>query len=130
MNRNLYLQDVRVIAQIVAKWSVYALPLTEDVLEGLRKKCRAERVMVELNGMKQVADFYANMPEDWLVYQEIMFADASTFSMYNANMRSLVVDKVGGCEMIVFNRMTEDTDKMELHNYLTHWYEWFEKELH
>ena len=33
MDRNLYLQDVRVIAQIVAKWSVYALPLTEDVLE-------------------------------------------------------------------------------------------------
>ena len=33
MARNLYLQDVRVIAQIVAKWSVYALPLTEDVLE-------------------------------------------------------------------------------------------------
>lgn len=89
--------------------------LTEDVLEGLRKKCRAERVMVELNGMKQVADFYANMPQDWLVYQEIMFADASTFSMYNANMRSLVVDKVGGCEMVVFNRADESVDRMELH---------------
>ena len=33
MDRNLYLQDVREIAQIVAKWSVYALSLTEDVLE-------------------------------------------------------------------------------------------------
>lgn len=89
--------------------------LDEKSLEALRKKYRAERVMVELNGMKMVSDFYAKMPESWLVYQEIMFADASTFLMYNANMRSLVVDKVGGCEMVVFNRADESVDRMELH---------------
>ena len=89
--------------------------LNEKSLEALRKKYRAERVIVELNGMKTVSDFYANLPEDWLVYQEIMFADASTFAMYNANMRSLVVDKVGGCEMVVFNRADESVDRMELH---------------
>lgn len=89
--------------------------LDEKSLEALRKKYRAERVMVELNGMKLVSDFYAKMPESWQVYQEIMFADASTFLMYNANMRSLVVDKVGGCELIVFNRYDESIDKMELH---------------
>lgn len=33
MDENLYMRDVREIAEIVAKWSVYALPLTEDVLE-------------------------------------------------------------------------------------------------
>lgn len=89
--------------------------LDEKSLEALRKKYRAERVMVELNGMKLVSDFYAKLPESWLVYQEIMFADASTFLMYNANMRSLVVDKVGGCEMVVFNRYDDSVDKMELH---------------
>lgn len=89
--------------------------LTDKDLEALRKKYRAERVMVELNGMKQVSDFYAKLPENWQVYQEIMFADASTFPMYNANMRSLVVDKVGGCEMVVFNRADESVDRMELH---------------
>ncbi len=89
--------------------------LNEKSLEALRKKYRAQRVMVELNSMKTVSDFYAKLPEDWLVYQEIMFADATTFQMYNANMRSLVVDKVGGCEMIVFNRYDESIDKMELH---------------
>ena len=30
-------------------------------------------------------------------------------------MRSLVVDKLGGCEMVVFNRVDENTDKMALH---------------
>lgn len=89
--------------------------LTEDILDNLQKKYKAERVLVELNGMQQVGDLYSVFPESWLIYQEVMFADASTFPMYNANMRSLVVDKVGGCEMIVFNRVDETTDKMELH---------------
>lgn len=89
--------------------------ITTEALDALQKKYRAERVILELNGMQQVGDFYAKLPENWLIYQEIMFAEASTFPMYNANMRSLVVDKVGGCEMIVFNRLSEDTDKMELH---------------
>ena len=34
-----------------------------------------------------------------------MFADASTFLSYNANMRQLVVDKLAGAEMLVLNRM-------------------------
>ena len=89
--------------------------LDDKALEALRKKHHAERVCVELNGMKLVSDFYAKMPKNWVVYQEIMFADATTFVMYNANMRSLVVDKVGGCEMIVFNRYNDSIDKMELH---------------
>lgn len=89
--------------------------ITEAELEALRKKHRAERVCVELNGMCQIGDFYAKFPENWVVYQEILFAEAGTFPLYNANMRALVVDKVGGCEMVVFNRMDESTDKMELH---------------
>ena len=89
--------------------------LDEAQLEALRKKHRAQRVCVELNGMKLISDFYAKLPKSWVVYQEIMFAQAATFHMYNANMRSLVVDKLGGCEMVVFNRVDEATDKMELH---------------
>lgn len=33
MDENLYMRDVREVAAVVAKWSVYALPLTENVLE-------------------------------------------------------------------------------------------------
>ena len=89
--------------------------VTEQSLEAMRKKYRAERVCVELNGMKLISDFYAKFPKSWVVYQEIMFAEASTFALYNANMRSLVVDKVGGCEMVVFNRCDDSVDKMEIH---------------
>ena len=33
MDEGLYMRDIREIAAIVAKWSAYALPPTEDVLE-------------------------------------------------------------------------------------------------
>ena len=44
-----------------------------------------------------------------------MFADAQTFQGYNANMRQLVVDKLMGAELVVFNRMTPGADIMPFH---------------
>lgn len=84
-------------------------------LESLCKKHRCERVVVELNGMLQVGLFYQKMPQDWQIAQEVMFADATTILQYNANMRSLVVDKLTGCEMVVFNRVPAGMDIMPLH---------------
>ena len=89
--------------------------LTESLFKNLVKKHKAERVVVEYNGMWLLADFYDALPNGFVVSQEITFADSSTISVYNSNMRNLVVDKLNGCELVVFNRMTEDTDKMELH---------------
>lgn len=89
--------------------------VTTKELAAMAKKCRAERVVAELNGMKLVGDFYQKFPEEWGVAQEVMFADASTIMMYNSNMRNLVVDKLSGCEMVVFNRVKPDQDTMPLH---------------
>lgn len=89
--------------------------LTPETLRELERGCRAERVVVELNGMRMVGDFYEKMPQDWQSAQEVMFADASTIMSYNANMRSLVVDKLTGAEMVVFNRMTPEADIMPFH---------------
>ena len=89
--------------------------VTAQELAALLKKHRAERVVVELNGMKQIGDFYQKMPSDWQIAQEVMFADASTILSFNQNMRSLVVDKLSGAEMVVFNRMEKTADKMPLH---------------
>lgn len=89
--------------------------LSPEKLTALAKKHRAERVVAELNGMHNAADFYLKTPEDWQIAQEVMFADASTFLAYNANMRSLVVDKLAGAEMVVFNRMPLDADVMPYH---------------
>ncbi len=89
--------------------------LTPSNLERLQRKHAAERVVVEYNGMWMLDDFYRNMPESWIVYQEFLFADAQTFLTYNANMRALVVDKLKSCEMVVLNRADEKVDKVEIH---------------
>ncbi len=89
--------------------------VTTQELTALQKKHKAQRVVAELNGMQLVGDLYNRFPQDWGVAQEVMFADSTTILQYNANMRNLVVDKLSGCEMVVFNRVTKGQDTMPLH---------------
>jgi uncharacterized membrane protein YcgQ (UPF0703/DUF1980 family) len=71
--------------------------------------------MVELNGMWLASVFYDVIPDNWFVYQEVMCVDSTTFKTYNANMRSLMFDKLQGCSVVFFNRCTPETDIMALH---------------
>ena len=89
--------------------------LTSDLLSGWLKETGAERVIVEYNGMWTLDKLYNALPKKWTIYQEMMFADANTFENYNANMRSLVVDKLKSAELVIFNRFSDDLDKMPLH---------------
>lgn len=89
--------------------------VTTKELLALQKKYRIQRVVVELNGMQQVGDVYMRFPEDWVVAQEVMFADSTTILAYNANMRNLVMDKLVGAQMVVFNRVTPGQDTMPFH---------------
>ena len=89
--------------------------VTTKELQALAKKYKAQRVVAELNGMQQVGDLYMRFPDNWAVAQEVMFADSTTFQAYNANMRNLVMDKLVGAQMVVFNRMTPGQDVMPFH---------------
>lgn len=89
--------------------------LTKENLTAISKKSGAERVLIEYNGMWMLDELYAVLPDEWLVYQEMMFAEAMNFENYNANMRSLVGDKLKSCEMCVFNRAKPGFDKMAIH---------------
>ena len=89
--------------------------VTTKELSNLQKKYKAERVVAELNGMQQVGDLYMRFPENWIVAQEVMFADTTTFMAYNANMRNLVMDKLVGAQMVVFNRLEKGADIMPFH---------------
>ena len=89
--------------------------VTTKQLQALAKKHRADRVVAEMNGMQMVGDLYMRFPEDWAVAQEVMFADSTTFMAYNANMRNLVMDKLVGAQMVVFNRLTKGQDTMPFH---------------
>ena len=89
--------------------------VTTRQLAALQKKYRAERIVMELNGMQQVGDLYMRFPEEWVVAQEVMFADSTTFMAFNNNMRNLVMDKLVGAQMVVFNRLEKGADVMPLH---------------
>ena len=89
--------------------------VTTKQLAALAKKHKIERVVAELNGMQQVGDLYMRFPEEWVVAQEVMFADTTTFLGYNANMRNLCMDKMVGAQMIVFNRLEKGADVMPFH---------------
>ena len=89
--------------------------VTTKELAALAKKHKVERVVAELNGMQQIGDLYMRFPEEWVVAQEVMFADSTTFMAYNANMRNIMMDKMVGAQMIVFNRMEKGADVMPFH---------------
>jgi len=89
--------------------------VTTKELQALAKKYKAQRVVAELNGMQLVGDLYSRFPEDWVVAQEVMFADSTTLMTYNANMRNLVMDKLVGGQMVVVNRLTPGQDTMPFH---------------
>lgn len=89
--------------------------LTTKFLEDSVKKYRAERVMIEYNGMWLMNDLGEVMPRNWQIYQIMMMADSKTFDMYNSNMRQLVYDKISITELVAFNRYNSGIDKMKLH---------------
>lgn len=89
--------------------------LTTETLSKWLNDTRSERVMIEYNGMWTLDKLYNAMPQKWTIYQEMLFADANTFVNYNANMRSLVVDKLKSAEIVIFNRFDDTIDRLPLH---------------
>lgn len=89
--------------------------LNPDNLKKLLKTHRAERMMVEYNGMWLLGDLYAALPENFVIYQQFTFVDRTTFESYNANMRNLMVDKLRDPELVVFNRFRPGDDKLLPH---------------
>ncbi len=89
--------------------------LSPDRLSALAKRVTADVVIVEYNGVWMLDSFYNALPDGWMVYQEICVMDSQTILNYNANMRQLVVDKLTSAEMVVFNRVNDNSDKETLH---------------
>lgn len=89
--------------------------LNAKALSAMQKESGCERVIIEYNGMWQMDALLSNLPKGFTVVQCMMFADATTFINYNSNMRNQTVDKLRVSELVVFNRMNKEIDKMELH---------------
>ncbi len=88
--------------------------LTEELIADYLLHHKVDRVMVEYNGMWQLSTLYNALPDGLGIYQQIFTADASTILSYNANMRSLVVDKLQNSDTVIFNR-AKGQSREELH---------------
>ncbi|HKM03191.1 MAG TPA: GTP-binding protein [Lachnospiraceae bacterium] len=75
---------------------------TPAVLLELEKKYKPERIIIEFNGMWDYKN--AKLPWHWTIEQQITTIDASTFSIYYNNMKSLLAEMVRKSELIIFNR--------------------------
>ena len=76
--------------------------LTPSAMMALEVKYRPERILIEYNGMWNYKNF--RLPRAWRLEQQITVIDASTFSVYFTNMRSLLAEQLRGSELIMFNR--------------------------
>ena len=76
--------------------------LTPAFMSQLEKKHKADRIIIEYNGMWNFKEL--KLPWYWKVEQQITMIDGSTFPMYYTNMRSLLVEMIRKSEMIIFNR--------------------------
>lgn len=89
--------------------------LKKGILLKISAGCLYDRVIVEYNGMWMLDSLFENMPLNWVIAQEMCLIDATTFKIYNQNMRQLCFDKMKTAEMVVFNRMDKSADKMPFH---------------
>lgn len=75
---------------------------TPEHLIALEKKYAPERIIIEYNGMWNFKE--CKLPFHWKIEQQITTIDASTFTMYYTNMKSLLAEMLRNSDMIIFNR--------------------------
>ncbi len=81
----------------------------------LQKKYRPDQVIIELNGVWKMEDFFEiDTPKDWIVVQIITMVNAETYQNYLNNMRSMIMEHIKYSDTIIFNRCTTETDRLSI----------------
>ena len=90
---------------------------TDLFLEECNKENKPSKVIIEYNGMWEYEFFdKLKLPEGWELAQSITPIDASTFESYMNNMKSLLIEQFKNSDLIIFNRCTENTNKLKYRN--------------
>ena len=83
--------------------------LTCSFLKQCEKKYKPRQVLIEYNGMWQLERLYRDvLPANWVLYQIMTFVEAGSFALYAKNMGQLMMEKITGADMLVFNRCNEE----------------------
>ncbi len=84
---------------------------TEHLRE-IADQYRPDVVFVEYNGTWGVGEVYEmELPKNWVIVQSLATVDATTFEMYMANMRSMMMEQFFQAEVVIFNRCDDNTPK-------------------
>ena len=89
--------------------------LTEEKCHAMVKEHKPARIMIEVNGMWDVAKLVnETIPENWVVVQTFTTVNAETFSMYINNMKSLIMSHFQQSDLVIFNRCDREMDKASM----------------
>ncbi len=81
-------------------------------LETLNEAYKPQVIFIEYNGtwgMDTLKE--TELPEGWVVVQSLATADATTFEMYLANMRTMIMEQLFDADVVIFNRCDDDTPR-------------------
>lgn len=81
-------------------------------LQEIADQYRPDAVFIEYNGTWGVGEVYEmELPKNWVIVQSLATVDATTFEMYMANMRSMMMEQFFQAEVVIFNRCGDNTPK-------------------
>lgn len=81
-------------------------------LQEIADEYRPDAVFIEYNGTWGVGDVYEmELPRNWVIVQSLATVDATTFEMYMANMRPMMMEQFFRAEVVIINRCDDDTPK-------------------
>lgn len=86
--------------------------LTAEFLKEIDAKYQPEQIFLEYNGtwgMNTLME--TELPKGWMIVQSLATVDATTFDMYLANMRTMIMEQLFAADVVIFNRCDDSTDK-------------------
>lgn len=85
---------------------------TGDFLKELQTKYLPEKVFIEYNGTWEMSTLLeTELPKYWVLVQSLATVDATTFDMFLANMRTMIMEQLFQADVVIFNRCDDSTDK-------------------
>lgn len=91
--------------------------LTDAFIKELAEKYNPQRVMIEYNGMWDMAvPFELEYPKEWGIYQVVTLVNGETFNVYLNNMRGIMMEHFKCADLVVFNRVTKEMNTASFRN--------------
>lgn len=85
---------------------------TAERLAQIDAEYHPDQIFLEYNGTWGMDTIMETaMPKGWTIIQSLATVDATTFDMYLANMRAMIMEQLFTADVVIFNRCDDNTDK-------------------